>query len=226
MSWVEPFFTCGECGGQIGRWPMTNILRQEILDWRHHRPPIGVAPHRAILGTKAHTPRIPARTADHVDEADAPDPVPPPEMPARPALHDDLPGPALSLDRTADANGWTVQAWIMRGTLMDVRWKAMRVITSVVLWLDRDGVRLIATWRTKTEKEDVGLEWEFDAAWMLGHHLTPLTGPELKAAVKFPQTSCDTCGENAQLHVSTNAGLLCFNDWVALTATPTEEVAP
>lgn len=217
MTWVEPTFICGECGGQIARWPMLNLLKQEILDWRHKTVPEGVTEHRAVLGTKAHQPRIVDKIPEVV-EAGPPEPAPPPEMPARPALHDDLPGPAASLDKSAEANGWAVQAWIMRGTLMDARWKPTRVVTSVVLHLDRDGERLIATWRTKGD--DSTAEWDFDGAWRRGHVLEPLGGNELKAAVKYPRTRCDTCGEPVSLHVSTNSGLVCFTEWVAIQAAP------
>lgn len=216
---------------------MLNLLKQEILDWRHRTVPPGVSEHRAVLGTKAHTPRIP-RTAeklslpvDHADEdgsAWVPTPAPPPEMPARPALRDDLPSPSVSILKAAEENGWTADAWIMRGTLMDVRWKPNRVITSVVVRAHRDGHRVVAVWATKPWRGvpfHEFIEWEFDGAWSLGHHVEPLGGNELRAVLKYPRTRCDTCGEPVSLHVSTKAGLVCFTEWAAAQRPPTEEVA-
>lgn len=225
---VPPFFKCGECGGEVGRYPVRNLLSQNILDWRHRDAPPGVAPHRPILGTKAHhvSFQVPSAAEAPDNEDDGPEPAPSPEVPARPALHGELPGPAVSLDKSADVNGWEVEAWIMRGTLMDVRWKALRVITSVVMRLRRDGVGLVATWRTKSpQPDDVGPAWEFDGAWQLGHVVEPLGGNELKTAVKFPRIFCETCGEVPARHVWTKTGMMCFNDWVATNGS-TEEVAP
>jgi hypothetical protein len=202
---------------------MLNLLKQEILDWRHKTVPAGVTEHRAVLGTKAHTPRIPEAKPVTTDDDGVVLPAPPPELPARPALHGDLPSPAVSILKAAEENGWTADAWIMRGTLMDVRWKPNRVITSVVIRAHRDRHRVVAVWVTKPWRGvpfHEFVEWEFDGAWSLGHHVEPLGGNELRAVLKYPRTRCDTCGEPVSLHVSTEAGPVCFNEWVAIQAAP------
>lgn len=236
MSFVPPVFTCGECGGDIARWPMKNLLRQDILDWRHVNVPEGTAPHRAVLGTPV--PRVelvgyrcsqePHPGVEFYGNGggcaecgfkpdDAPDAVPDPIVPARPALHDDLPGSAVRLDKKGAANGWTVQAWYMHGPLMDARWKFSRMVESVVLWLDRDGHRLVAVWRTENDGS-----WKFDQAWSLTHWADPLSSPELNAAVIAPRALCESCGEPPALHVSTKWGPVCHPEWKA-AMTPKEE---
>lgn len=204
--WTPPFFTCGECGGEIGRWPMSNMLRQDILDWRHRSVPDGTAPHRAVLGTPVPLAEIrlsPIEEDEEVDEA--PDPVPAPELLARPAMHGELPSSAAQIDKLAAVNGWAVEAWIMRGPLMDARWKFRRVISSAVLRMVRDRHGLVAIWDSPD-----GDEWSFDSAWSLVHHrLTPLSSPELRAAIKYPRMICEDCGEPPALHVSTPGGLIC-----------------
>lgn len=215
-SWHPPFFTCGECGGEIGRWPIRNLLRQDILDWRHRSVPESVVPHRPVLGTKAHTPRIPERKVVEVQEDGRAMPAPPPEMPARPALAGDLPSPATQLDRLAQQNGWEVQAWIMRGTLMDVRWIPNRVVTSVVLWLDRAGHRLVASWVTRKDGS-----YEFEGAWSLGRHFTLMNNNDLRAAIKYPRATCVECGKPPALHVLTDGILMCDAH-----STPNEGEAP
>ena len=224
MTWHPPFFTCGECGGEIGRWPVRNLLRQDILDWRHREvPPYSLdggatVPHRPVLGTKAHTPRIPeVRTV----ATEGPRVAPPPETPARPALAGDLPGPAQQTVKLAESHGWTVQAWIMRGTLMSAEWRPNRVITTVALWMDRDGHRLVSSWATRTEKEDEDLQWDFEGAWSLGRFVEPLGGPALKAALRYPRAVCVDCGKVPAFHVLTDGTYVCQTE-----PTPTEGVAP
>lgn len=220
--WVPPFFTCGECGGEIGRYPVTNLLSQQILDWRHRTIPAGATEHRAVLGTMAHTPRIPEAKPATTDDAGVVFPAPPPEMPARPALRDDLPGPALRLDKLAGENGWEVEAWIMRGMLMDVRWKPNRILTSVVIRLQRDGHQLVATWSTKPWRGvpfEEFIEWDFDGAWSLTRTVEPLGGRELNRAVKYPRAICEACGEIPARHHWTKWGPVCHSDFI----TPTKE---
>lgn len=213
MSWVEPFFSCGECGGEIGRWPMVNMLRQEILDWRHRSVPAGTAPHRAVLGTpgpKAREIRSAEKLGldqDDDEEIQLPDPVPPPEVPARPALAGDLPSSATSLDKLAQAHDWAVEAWFMRGTRMDARWKAGRVVSSVVLRLHRDGHRLVACWQTDSKEA-----WKFDEAYSLTHYIVSIGSPELRRLVQAPRAICEDCQEPPALHVSTPTGPVCFNE--------------
>jgi hypothetical protein len=204
VTWHPPFFTCGECGGEIGRWPVRNLLRQDILDWRHRDVPPGTPEHRAVLGTKAHTPKIPERVVVEVQDTGAPMPAPPPEMPARPALAGDLPSPAEKMARLAEGQGWTVQAWIMRGTLMDVRWKPMRVVTTVVLWLDRDGHRLVVSWVTATDGT-----WDFEHGFSLGRYVEPLGGNELKRAIKYPRAVCEDCQKPPAFHPLTDGVRVC-----------------
>lgn len=212
MSWVPPFFTCGVCGGEIGRWPMLNLLRQEILDWRHRAVPPGVEEHRAVLGTPAHKPRIEASSAgpersDNAGDETSPVPAPPPELPARPALHGELPGAAERIDKLAAANGWEVEAWIMRGTLMDARWRPSRVRSSAVLRGRRDGLGVVACWATDTQGT-----WKFDEAFLVGHFLEPLSSPELRAVLSEPRARCESCGEPPRLHVTTPTGPVCFSE--------------
>jgi hypothetical protein len=228
VSWVPPFFRCGECGGEIGLWPMKNLLKQDILDWRHRTVPDGTAPHRAVLGTPAHKPRIPGVKV--VEERDEdwvePDPVPPPVIPARLALRTDpVPPSALALVKLADSNGWNVEMYYMRGTRMDARWKAGRVVSSVVVRLHRDGHRLVACWQTKGDldpaiwwaaKDWPGppfmpsfSPWGFEQGWSLTREATAVGSPELRKMITHPPMWCDDCGEPPALHVLTSSGLIC-----------------
>jgi hypothetical protein len=196
--WVPPFFTCGQCGGEAGRWPVVNLLRQEILDWRHREIPPGAEPHRVILGTPANHVRLHRPP----EEADAPvqEVAPPPDVPARPAVRDELPTAALRVDSLAAANGWEVEAWYMRGPLMSARWEFSRTVESVVLRMRRDGHGLVATWQA-----DSKLAWQFDGAWSLGHFIEPLSSAA--------RMICETCHEPPALHVSTNTGPVCHNEF-------------
>lgn len=203
---VLPFFTCGECGGQIARWPMLNLLKQEILDWRHVDVPRGVAPHRAVLGTPV-PPRV-LKTDLVDDREDDVVEVPPPEVPARPALAGDLPIGATRLDKLAQEYGWTVEAWFMRGTRMDARWRPSRVVSSVVLRMWRDGHRLIATW--ETDSQDA---WKFDEGYSITRAIEPIGSPELRRLIQVPRSICESCHEPPALHVSTNTGPVCFNEF-------------
>ena len=210
--WVPPFFDCGECGSQIGRWPMTNLLGQEILDWRHRDIPPGTTPHRAVLGTPVPIKAVlgviaPTRDDDGDDEGIAPDPVPPPEVPARPALAADLPPAAVTIDKLAQEHGWTVEAWFMRGTRIDGRGRPGRVGSTVVLRMWRDGHRLIAVWESAP-----GDKWIFDTGYSLMHHSAMVGSAELKRLIKFPRLVCEDCGKPPARHTLTPGGLVCFSE--------------
>jgi hypothetical protein len=240
VTWVPPFFKCGECGGEIGLWPMKNLLRQDILDWRHRTVPDGTAPHRAVLGTKApHVALSKPVEEEHDEDWVEPDPVPPPVIPARVAEYTDpVPPSAKSLVKLAEEHGWKVEAWYMRGTRMDTRWKAGRVVSSVVVRMHRDGHRLVASWQTKGDlepgiwwaaKDWPGVPfvpsfspWGFDQAWSLTHEVEAIGSPELRKHITIPRAICDTCGEPPALHVLTDGILVCH----ALLTTPTKEVTP
>lgn len=199
--WVEPFFTCGECGGEIGRWPMRNLLKQDILDWRHRTVPDGIAPHRAVLGTPVPLAVIVLATpAETPDEPEA-EPYPAPEVPARPALAADLPSAAAALDKLADQHGWTVEAWYMRGTRMDSRGKPTRVVSSVVLRMHRDGHRLVAVWE----------EGKFDTGYNLTHYAEMIGSAALKELIRFPRMICEDCKEPPALHVGPPGALVCYS---------------
>jgi hypothetical protein len=219
--WVPPFFTCGECGGEIGRWPMLNLLKQEILDWRHRTVPEDCQPHRAVLGTPvplAELKLAPPETEGE-DDVVGPDPAPPSEIPAvsvETAGQVDGPGAAVSLELKGKENDWRVRTYFMRGPLMDARWKFNRTVSSVVVHLDRDGHRLVATWTTKTDGA-----WVFDQAWSLGHFVERMTSIELRAAVGYPRMICATCSEPPALHILTPSGLVCHAEHIA-TTTPQE----
>ncbi len=208
MSWVDPEFTCGECGGTIARWPMKNMLKQDILDWRHKTVPAGVTEHRAVLGTPVPIQAVIAPTETPV-ELDVPVDAPSPITPARPAMREELPASALRLDKKAEENGWIVQAFYMAGPLMDARWRFNRWVQSVVLWLDRDGHRLVASWQAKWDPVEVP-EYKFEQAYSLTHDVQPLTSPELNAAVVVPRAICESCGEPPALHVRTSTGPVCY----------------
>lgn len=211
MTWVPPFFTCGECGGEIGLWPMLNLLRQEILDWRHRTVPQGTQPHRAVLGTPAHDYVIVPAKVEEGEEEVVPDPVPPPTTPAQRVNLAELeagPSAALSLQVKAQENGWQTESWYMVGPHMDARWKFVRTVESVVVRLLRDGHGLTASWKTKADQT-----WAFDDAYSLGHVVEPLASAELRAAVGRPRMICESCGEPPALHVSTNTGPVCFTEF-------------
>ena len=211
MTWVPPFFTCGECGGEIGRWPMFNLLKQEILDWRHKTVPEDVTEHRAVLGTPAHRPRIPI-SGDQAKVDIKAEPVPKPYIPARPATPEEMPGPAVRLTKKAADHGWECRAVYMAGPLMTASWQFSRMVESVVVQLKRDGVRLVAAWQTRYGEAD----WSFDLAYELDRTARPLSSPELNAAVKFPRIFCEDCGEPPALHVRLDNGdLICHHSWQA-----------
>lgn len=201
--WVPPEFFCGECGGRVARWPMVNLLRQQILDWRHVTVPEGVEPHRAVLGTPA--PHIPLLAPEPEEEGEVSRQAPPPEFTARPAMHEELPSSAVSIDKLAAAHGWTAEAWTWRGTLMDSRWHPSRVRSTVCLRFLRDGHGLVATWVTGTDGES----WEFDEAWSLTTVVEPVSSPQLRKILSFPRLVCESCGRAYALHELTDSGPVC-----------------
>lgn len=206
--WVGPFFACGECGGTIGRWPMTNVLRQRILDWKHVDVPAGTAPHRAVLGTPVPEVRLalvePEETPEGDDEV-VPDEVPPPEVPARPANDGELPSSAASMRKLAAAHGWLVEAWYMRGTNMTARWQANRVVEDVVLRMKRDGHRLIACWQT-----DAKGKWGFELGFSLTHFQEQVAHDQIRRLIEAPRMVCDDCLEAFECHPLVNGRPVCF----------------
>ncbi len=219
MTWIPPFFTCGLCGGEIGRWPIRNFLKQDVELWRHRTVGEGWGEHQAVLGTPAHTPDIrdtPKKGASRDVELDGPEIAPDPIVPARPALAGDLPASAARWDRKAEQNGWTVEAWYMAGPLMDARWKFSRWVQSVVLRAERDGHRLIASWQAPLDPDsyvETEPAYKFDAGYSIGHYVEPMSSPELNAALVVPRALCESCGEPPALHVSTRTGPVCHNEW-------------
>lgn len=229
VSWVGPEFDCGECGGRIARWPMKNLLGQEILDWRHVTVPAGVTEHRAVLGTPVPLVALaPVEPADDEEEVIEPDPVPPPELPARPALAHEMPPSALAMQKLAQEAGWTTEAWTMRGMKMDARWKASRVVTSVVLRMRRDGHGLIAIWEANGQpvwwsaKQWPGVPyaksyspWSFDMGYSLTHHSALVGSPEMRKMIEFPRAVCEECHEPPALHSWTEWGPACYRSTTA-----------
>lgn len=242
MSWIPPFFTCGICGGEIGRWPLTNPSSVEkavqvdlgriTYAWRHRT--VGEdwkdTPHQAVLGTQAHKPVMPPakqRAADHIPVP--PDVAPPPVVPARPAEPHEIPASAASFIEKARANGWRVGSWYMQGPLMDAQWHFKQMVESVVVKAVRDGHMVVGIWWCRspgaprwTAKDWPGPPyvtsfnpWKFDEAYTVGHEVDPLTSPELNAAVVVPRAVCESCGEPPALHVSTPTGPVCHNEWTA-----------
>lgn len=244
MTWLPPFFTCGLCGGEIGRWPMINMLKQKILDWRHievpARMPDGspVAPHRAVLGTPVPLAAVLAAKASPEPEPEGdddvvvvPDACPPPEVPARPAEPYEIPPSAASIAKLAEENGWYVEVWYMRGTRMSARWKALGVVSDIVVRAARDGHRVVASWQTKvgldhevrwTARDWPGTPyvesfnpWKFDDAYSLTRTADPIGSPELRKILTTPRTLCDECNEPPALHHLTEGGYVCHPTWVA-----------
>jgi len=230
MSWIPPFFTCGLCGGEIGRWPSVNLLKQEVALWRHRTVGEGWGEHQAVLGTPAHEPQVPPPTKpkrDH-DEVVEPDVAPPPVVPAREAQPWELPASASRWAKAARENGWDVRAWYMQGPLMTAAWKFSRMIESVVVKAQRDGHLLVAVWQSNSpgapawaKKDWPGTPyvesfnpWKFDSGWSVGHYVDPLTSPELTAARDSPRALCESCDEPPALHVSTATGPVCHNEWL------------
>lgn len=223
VSWLPPFFECGVCGGEIGRWPSVNLLKQEVALWRHRTVPDAWqdTPHQAVLGTPAHTPDIrdtPKKGSQRDTELDGPEIPPNPIVPARPALAGDLPASAARLDKKAAENGWEVEAFYMVGPLMNAQWKFSRWVQSVVLRLERDGHRLVAVWQAPyfdtPEEEPEEPAWKFESAYSLTHYVDPISSPELNAAVTTPRALCESCDEPPALHASTNTGPVCHNEWI------------
>jgi hypothetical protein len=210
--WTPPFFRCGECGGLIGRWPLTTILHQKILDWKHVEVPAGATPHRAILGTPG--PRVIPTVesepvvdpdAEPVDQEIAPDPVPPPEVPARLAAPGELPSSAASMRKLAIEHGWQTEAWYMRGTKMTAYWRVSRVVEDVVLRMRRDGHRLVAGWQTKADGT-----WAFELGFSLTHEQQPIGSPELRALIQAPRAVCNDCLESLACHPLVDGLPVCF----------------
>lgn len=200
--------------------------------------PAGVAEHRAVLGTPAHRPRFLLQdvAADVEEDEVVPDPVPPPEIPARPVERTDpVPPSATALVKLAEDHRWIVETYYMRGTRMDARWKAGRVVSSVVVRLHRDGHRLIACWQTRAEldpavwwaaKDWPGTPfmpsfspWGFESGWSLTHEASSIGSPELRKMIIHPRMWCDSCGEPPALHILTPGGLVCHS-----VLTPPKEV--
>lgn len=208
MTWVGPEFTCGECGGTIARWPMVNLLRQEILDWRHKTVPAGVTEHRAVLGTPAHRPRIIdtpkkapaviALTAEE-DAAEVEEAVVEQRLVGRPATYDDLPTSARRLDAKAAEHGWESQAYIMEGD---------RVpgvpVEVVVLFLGRDGHILTTSWSTKRDGT-----WVANESYSFGHRTRQVSSRELGRLVEQPRALCESCGQPPALHDWTSDDPVC-----------------
>ncbi len=226
MSWLPPFFACGECGGEIGRWPVVNPtagqrgimadLEIDVLyDWRHHVVPEGVGPHRAVLGTPVPLAEVvlaPVEPEEAVDEEE-PDPVPAPEVPAMPVSVDELPDSAARIVRLAVEYGWETHAVYMKGPRMSARWKVLGIVESVVVILRRDGVRLAGAWQRAEDAE----RYAFDFALLHGHYTRVIGSPELRAEITRPRIYCETCGEVPAMHVLTPSGLLCHSDFQILT---------
>jgi hypothetical protein len=219
MTWVPPFFTCGECGGEIGRYPMRNLLRQDILDWRHRTVPAGVGEHRAVLGTPAHKPTLLESLAPEEEgEVPAEHEVPAPELRAVLSADTPLPRAATSIEKLAKDHGWAVEAWTWRGTLMDARWRPSRVRSTVCLRMVRAGHGLAALWVT-----DAAGDWEFDVAYSVTHYTEEIGSPELRKIIQFPRVICETCGENLTLHHVVPGGFLCHAEFQARQALVTAE---
>ena len=214
---------------------MQNMLRQNILDWRHVDVPPGTAPHRAVLGTPAPLAAVlatPAEPEPEVDEDDVePDACPPPLVPARLAEPHEIPSGAASIAKLGRENGWDVEVWYMRGTRMSARWKALGVVSDVVVRLRRDGHGLVASWQTRvgTDPEvrwaakdwpgppfvESFNPWKFDDAYSLTRTAEPVGSPELRKIVAAPRALCDECNQPPALHHSTGTGYVCHPDWVA-----------
>lgn len=233
MTWVEPTFTCGLCGGDIARWPSINLLKQEVALWRHKTVGAGWGEHQAVLGTPAHEPQVPPPTKpkkDH-DEVVEPEVAPPPTVPARLAHPGEVPASAARWAKAAEENGWAVRVWYMQGPLMSrtsgSAWKFSRTIESVVVKAQRDGLLLVGVWQSNTPgapawtaKDWPGTPfvtsfnpWKFESGWQVGHYVDPLSSPELSAARDLPRTLCESCGEPPAMHASTSTGPVCHNVW-------------
>lgn len=222
---MPPTFKCGECGHPIARWPMLNLLRQRILDWRHIDPPAGLSPHRAVLGTPVPIRDVLGAVGGTDEVVETTPSVPAPEVPARPALAGDLPNAAVSIDRLAANHGWEVEAWYMRGPLMNAYWKFNRTVSTVVLRMRRDGHGLVATWQTKNWPGipfdlDYG-EWAFEDAWSLTRYVEPVSSPQLRKIISHPRMICEDCDQTLTLHTLVPGGYVCHDE-----QTQTEEVQP
>lgn len=232
MTWVPPFFTCGLCGGEIGRWPSLNLLKQEVALWRHRTVGEGWGEHQAVLGTPAHEPDIrdvPKKGAQRDVEQDGPEVPPAPVVPARPAAPGELPTSASRWARAAGEAGWDVESWYMQGPLMNAQWKFSRMIESIVIRARRDGLMLVGVWQNNApgvpawaKKDWPGPPfvesynpWKFEAGYSRGHYLEPRSSPELSALRDQPRAVCESCGEPPALHASTSTGPVCHNVWIA-----------
>lgn len=208
MSWVEPTFSCGECEGRIARWPMKNLLGHEILDWRHKTVPEGTAPHRAVLGTPAHRPRIidtPKKAPAVISlaaEVEQEEVVEERRLAGRPALRDDLPTVAQRLDKKAAENDWNVAAGILEGDRGDGT-----PLQVVVLFLVRDGHHLTTSWSTKRDGS-----WQSNESYSFGHRVRQIGSRELGKIVEEPRRICESCGKPPALHDWTNGAAVCDAD--------------
>lgn len=237
-GWIEPFFTCGICGGEIGRRPITNPTSVEkavqvdlgrmTFAWKHRT--VGDAwqdtPHQAVLGTPAHKPHFTEPKKSKGEEAAPRVPPPPPEVPARPAKPHEIPASAASTVTRAREHGWTVAAYYMRGPRMDAQWRFSQMVESVVLHMDRDRHRLVGVWTCRVPgaiawaaKDWPGPPyakswnpWKFDEAYSVGHVVDPLSSTEMNAALVVPRALCEDCGEPPALHHKTPTGPVCWKE--------------
>lgn len=240
MSWIAPYFPCGICGGEIGRWPLTNPssvekavqvdLGRMTYAWRHRTVPDAWKdqPHQAVLGRPAHTPILeaPKKPQKRDDEVTPPETPPPPVVPARRALHHEIPASALSFMARASEHGWTPRAWYMQGPKMTAQWKFQQMVESIVVKAIRDGHMIVAVWMCRSPgapswpaKDWPGTPyvqsfnpWKFDEAYSVGHTVEPLTSPEMNAALATPRAVCEDCGEPPALHHKTPTGPVCWKE--------------
>lgn len=165
MTTPEPQHTCGACGGTIGRF---RVQRGQAFynAWLHTGDVTGLLPHGAVLGAPGRRATVeemtealgdgnaarelwhaiyardakPKRVHIHREE------VPPPRVPARPAVAEELPTGARTVQTAALAHGWDVRAIYSLGPVLNDAYQVIREVEVISLRMSRGGQRLVACW--------------------------------------------------------------------------------
>lgn len=141
--------TCGVCNCEVRLYTVETIRGPE-RQWRHPNPDKSVGVHRAILGVPApplarvFRPTDVEETQDDEEEVLVDD-VPPPEVPQRPALEEEIVKGARDLIRVAEKEGLGVESLFARGTWPTRGGKVVEILA--VRFVRGDNDRAVATWK-------------------------------------------------------------------------------
>lgn len=119
--------------------------------------------------------------------------LPEPEVRARQATLDEMPGGAKTLGRAAHRAGFTQVATYAKGPRVDQYWRVVEISETVLIrGRHADGRRFAAQWITKTAqrgKKAGTTEWDGDFAWALVDGLWTPTGVRALTTAYFTNGS-------------------------------------